>query len=54
MLADKLLCKTMLTVNTITVKVANKSWSKTGACTYQDTSDDYGNVHALRCLKELC
>ena len=47
MLEDKLLCKTMLTVNTITVKVANKSWCKTGACTYQDTTDNYGNAGAI-------
>ena len=49
MLEDKPLCKMMLTVNTITVKVANKSWSKTGACTYQDTTDNYRNAGSICC-----
>ena len=53
MLEDVLACKTMLTVNVITVKAANPSpfrrpWNP-GACTYQDTADNYRNAGALCC-----
>ena len=53
MLEDVLPCKTMLTVNTIAVKAANTSQSGStwnpGACTYQNTADNYGNAGALCC-----
>jgi len=53
MLEDVLPCKTMLTVNAMAVKAANLSQSSSswnpGACTYQDTADNYWNAGALCC-----
>lgn len=47
MLEDVLSCKTSLTVNAIALKAANtKTWNN-GACTYQNTADNYGNTGAL-------
>ena len=45
MLEDLLPCKTMHTANATAVKAVNLSWSRgiwnPGACTYQDTTDNY-------------
>jgi len=46
-------CKTTLTVNAITVKAANTSqagsaWNP-GACTYQNTTDNYRKAGAFCC-----
>lgn len=53
MLEDVLPCKTMLTINTIAVKAAKTSQLKStwslGACTYQNTTDNYQNAGALCC-----
>ena len=51
MLEDVLPYKTTLTVNVITAQAANKSWSKTGACTYQHIADNYANAIAPCCSK---
>ena len=50
-------CKTMLTVNAMAVKAANPSGSRStwnpGACTYQDTTGNYGNAGVLLLLTPL-
>jgi len=57
MLEDVPPCKTMLTVNAITVKAANTSQSGStwnpGACTYQNTTDNYRKAGAF-CWHQIC
>jgi len=57
MLEDVLPCKTTLTVNAITVKAANTSQSGStwnpGACTYQNTTDNYRKAGAF-CWHQIC